>query len=211
MLTIWGRATSINVQAVMWTVAELEIPHRRIDWGGRFGGNDDVDYRRMNPNGLIPTIRDGDTVVWESAAIVRYLGARYGRGGFWPTDLAIRARLDMWAEWSRSTIYPQLSRIFHQLVRTSPSQCDMREVANASEGLILALPLLEARVGDGPWLGGEHLTFADVMAGTLLYRYMTLDFAKAPTPAIDAWYDRLSRRPAYAAHVMVSYESLRPS
>ena len=211
MLTIWGRATSLNVQAVMWTVAELGLPHRRIDWGGRFGGNDDVDYRRLNPNGLVPTLKDGDTVVWESPAIVRYLGARYGSGGFWPEDPAVRGGLDMWAEWSRSTLYPQLGRIFHQLVRTALPRRDMREVANASEALILTLPLLEARIGEGPWLGGEHLSFADVMVGGLLYRYMTLDFAKAPTPAIDAWYDRLAERPAYAEHVMVSYESLRPA
>ena len=210
MLTVWGRATSLNVQSVMWTIAELGLEHRRIDWGGRFGGNDDLDYRRMNPNGLIPTLKDGDTVVWESAAIVRYLGARYGRGAFWPEDPAVRAGLDMWAEWSRTTMYPQLSRIFGQLVRTTTSRRDMREVANASEALILSLPMLEARIGDGPWLCGETLCFADIMIGHLLYRYMTLDFAKAPTPAIDAWYARLSERPAYREHVMVSYESLRP-
>ena len=211
MLTIWGRATSLNVQSVMWTVAELGLEHRRIDWGGRFGGNDDVDYRRMNPNGLIPTIKDGDTVVWESAAIVRYLGARYGRGTFWPEDPAVRAGVDMWAEWSRSTVYPQLGRIFHQLVRTKEPQRDMREVGNAAEALILALPLLDRRLGEGPWLCGDHVCFGDVMIGHLLYRYMTLDFGKAPTPAIDAWYDRLTARPAYAGHVMVSYESLRPA
>lgn len=211
MLTIWGRATSMNVQAVMWTVAELDLPHRRIDWGGRYGGNDDVDYRRMNPNGLVPTLKDGDVVVWESPAIVRYLGARYGRGDFWPEEPAIRAPMDMWAEWARSTLYPQLSRIFIQLVRTREPQRDMREVGAAAEALINTLPMLEARIGDGPWLCGERLCFADVMLGHLLYRYMTLDFAKAPTPAIDAWYARLCERPAYREHVMVSYESLRPS
>ena len=211
MLTIWGRATSLNVQSVMWTVAELGLPHRRIDWGGRFGGNDDVDYRAMNPNGLVPTVKDGDVVVWESPAIVRYLGARYGRGTFWPEDPAVRAPLDMWAEWAKSTLYPQIGRIFGQLVRTRESQRDMREVAGASEALITTLPMLEARIGDGPWLCGQHICFADVMLGHLLYRYMTLDFAKAPTPAIDAWYERLTGRPAYRDHVMVSYESLRPA
>ena len=211
MLTIWGRATSLNVQSVMWTVAELGLEHRRIDWGGRFGGNDDVDYRRMNPTGLIPTLKDGDVVVWESPAIVRYLGARYGRGAFWPEDPAVRAPLDMWAEWAKSTVYPQLSRIFHQLVRTKEPQRDMREVDGAAEALINTLPMLEARIGEGPWLCGKHLCFADIMLGHLLYRYMTLDFAKAPTPAIDAWYARLGERPAYREHVMVSYESLRPT
>lgn len=212
MLTVWGRATSINVQAVMWTVAELGLPHRRVDWGGRFGGNDDLDYRRMNPTGLIPTLQDGEVTVWETPAIVRYLGARYGRGAFWPEDTAARAPLDTWAEWARSTVYPPLIRIFIQLVRMREAERDMREVAGAAEALIAALPMLESRLaGGGPWLGGDALSFADVMLGHLFYRYMTLDFAKAPTPAIDAWYARLCERPAYAGHVMVSYESLRPA
>lgn len=215
MLTIWGRATSLNVQAVMWTVAELGLPHRRIDWGGRFGGNDDIDYRAMNPNGLVPTIRDGEVVVWESPAIVRYLGARYGCGAFWPEDPAARAPLDMWAEWARSSVYPALTRIFIQLVRTREPARDMTEVAAGAEALIALLPRLEARLGaepgGGPWLCGQQPCFADVMVGHLLYRYMTLDFVKGPTPAIDAWYARLTRRPAFAEHVMVSYESLRPA
>ncbi|HUF87616.1 MAG TPA: glutathione S-transferase, partial [Thermohalobaculum sp.] len=59
MLTIWGRNTSSNVQIVMWAVGELGLAHERIDWGGAFGGNDDPEYLRMNPNGLIPTVRDG--------------------------------------------------------------------------------------------------------------------------------------------------------
>ena len=86
MLTIWGRNTSSNVQTVMWAVAELGLEHERVDWGGAFGGNDAPDYRAMNPNGLIPVMRDGDTVLWESPVIVRYLGARYGDEAFWPSD-----------------------------------------------------------------------------------------------------------------------------
>ena len=215
MLTIWGRAISLNVQAVMWTTAELGLAHRRIDWGGRFGGNDDVDYRRMNPSGLIPTLRDGEVVVWESPAIVRYLGARDGRGAFWPEDPAVRAPLDMWAEWARSSACPALTRIFHQLVRTCEAERDPTEVAAGAEALIALLPRLDARLGtrsdDGPWLGGQEPCFADVLTGHLLYRYMTLDFVKAPTPAIDACYARLTERPAFRDHVMVSYDSLRPS
>ena len=63
-------------------MGELGLEHERIDWGGKFGGNDNQDYRAMNPNGLVPTIRDGDLVLWDSPAILRYLGARYGDEGF---------------------------------------------------------------------------------------------------------------------------------
>ncbi|HFA59359.1 MAG TPA: glutathione S-transferase, partial [Rhodospirillales bacterium] len=75
MIRVWGRPNSINVQKVMWAIAELGLAHERIDAGGGFGGLDTPEYGRLNPNRKIPVIRDGETVVWESNAIVRYLAA----------------------------------------------------------------------------------------------------------------------------------------
>jgi glutathione S-transferase len=210
MITIWGRKTSSNVQVVMWAVAELGLEHERIDWGGAFGGNDDPEYRAMNPNGVVPTIRDGELVMWESPAILRYLGARYGDAGFWPADPAERARLDMWAEWVKTSLCPPLIyNVFWQLVRTPESQRSAAAIAEGAGKLKALTPMIDARLGDRPFLNGDNLCFADIMLGHVLYRYYTLDFDRAVTPNLDAYYDRLKQRPAYQEHAMVSYESLR--
>lgn len=210
MLKVWGRATSSNVQVVMWAAAELGLAHERIDWGGKFGGNNDPDYRAMNPNGLVPTIRDGDLVLWESQAILRYLAARYGNAAFWPADPAKRAPLNMWAEWMKTTFIPPLTNnVFWQLIRTpaaTRSQAAIDEGAAKLKGLA---GMLDARIGPGPFMAGQELSFADVMVGTPLYRYYTMDFERAETPNLDAYYARLRERPAYREHAMVSYESLR--
>ena len=210
MITVWGRKTSSNVQIVMWAIGELGLEHERIDWGGRFGGNDDPEYRRMNPNGLVPTIRDGELVMWESAAILRYLGARYGDEKFWPRDPAARGRLDMWAEWIKTTFVPPFTGgIFWQLVRTPAARRNHQAIRNATARLRQIVPLLDARIGEGPWMGGEDFTFADIMVGHNLYRYYTLDFERAATPNLDAYYARLRERPAFREHVMVPYDELR--
>ena len=79
MLKIWGRATSSNVQKVLWCCAELGIEYERVDLGGPFGGNRDPEYLAMNPNGLVPTVQDGDLILWESNTICRYLATtRHG-------------------------------------------------------------------------------------------------------------------------------------
>ena len=65
MLKVWGRDNSSNVQKTMWAIGELGIPYDRIDIGMEFGGNDTPAYRAMNPNGLVPTIQDGDFFLWE--------------------------------------------------------------------------------------------------------------------------------------------------
>jgi len=96
VLTIWGRKTSSNMQALMWCVGELGLAYVRHDAGHRFGGLDTPDFLAMNPNGVIPVVRDGDgEPLWETGAILRYLAGRYGDGGaFWPADPVQRVRVD---------------------------------------------------------------------------------------------------------------------
>lgn len=210
MITVYGRATSSNVQIVMWALAELGLKYERLDYGHSYGGNDTPDYLAMNPNGLVPTFRDGDLVLWESSAILRYLGAQYGDEAFWPRDPAARASLDMWAEWVKTTLSAAFNYgIFLPSVRTPRSQRDLAAINRAIEALKPIMRMLDARLGDGPYLAGEALSFADMLTGNLLYRYYTTDFDKAETPALDAYYDRLKALPNYVEHVMVSYEPLR--
>ncbi|MBY8976580.1 glutathione S-transferase family protein [Rhodobacteraceae bacterium NNCM2] len=209
-LTVWGRATSSNVQVVMWAIGELGLAHERIDVGHSFGGTDTPEYLAMNPNGRVPTIRDGDLALYESQAILRYLAAKYGDAAFWPEDLAVRAELDQWGEWIRSTFQPHFNyQIFWQMVRVGAADRDEAEIARQAESLKPVIKLLDDRIGDGPYMNGAEVCWADMVVGHLLYRYYTLDFAKGETPNLDAYYQRLTARPAYAEHVMVSYEPLR--
>ena len=211
MITVWGRATSGNVQIVMWALAELGLKPERHDIGGAFGGNKTPEYLAMNPNGLVPVLRDGDgPFLWESAAILRYLGATHGDDRFWPSSPAKRARVDMWAEWIKTSFGPALSTgLFWPIVGTTPEKRDHAGIAAAAGKLKPLAAMLDARLADGPYLGGNDICFADIVVGAPLYRYFTLDFDRADTPNLRAYYDRLCERPAYAEHVMVSYESLR--
>lgn len=210
MITVWGRATSSNVQIVMWALAELGLACKRIDAGGSFGGTDTPTYIRMNPNRLVPTVQDGDLTLWESAAIVRYLGARYGDERFWPRDPAKRAPIDKWAEWSKTSFAPALlPGIFFHTVVLPQDKRDPKVLETAVQRIGMLAPMLDARLAESPYLGGEQLAFGDVIVGTLLYRYFTLPFDRVETPNLRAYYDRLADRPAYREHAMVSYESLR--
>lgn len=211
MLTVWGRATSSNVQAVMWTIGELGIKHERIDVGYTYGGNDTAEYLAMNPNGRIPTVRDGDGApVFESAAIVRYLACKYGDTIFWPRDPGHRAQIDMWAEWIKTTFTPVFGiQVFYQSVMLPSAQRNPAVIAQGIEATKPLARMLDARLGEGPWLDGDLFTYGDILCGHLLYRYFSHDFDKAETPALEAYFRRLQARPAYREHVMVSYEPLR--
>jgi glutathione S-transferase len=96
MLKIWGRASSSNVQKVLWCCAELDLPFERIDLGGPFGGNRDPEYLQLNPNGLVPTVKDGDLIMWESNTICRYLASTRNGERLYPRDPAARTHVERW-------------------------------------------------------------------------------------------------------------------
>jgi glutathione S-transferase len=211
MLTVYGRATSSNVQLVMWGIAELGLAHQRLDYGHVHGGTDTPEYRAMNPRGLVPVLRDGDLVVWESCAILRYLAAQYGDGGaFWPADPGQRVPVDMWAEWGKNELAQSFTvPIFWSRVRTAAKDRDTAALTAAIARFESHLELLEAQLEARAFVIGDDLTVADIVIGHLLFRWFDIDVPRLPRPAVEAYYQRLAQRPAYRRHVMVPYDILR--
>jgi glutathione S-transferase len=213
MITVLGRAGSLNVQLVMWGIVELDLPNERLDYGMQFGGNDTPEYLAMNPNGLVPTLRDGELALFESCAILRYLASRYGGAPFWPEDAVARAPIDVWVEWGKTTLQRDFAApVFWKRIRTPAAERDETAYAAALKTFEGHLDILETRLADGrPFVMGTDLTLADIVIGHLLYRYFTLDIARPERLALAAYYARLTERPAYQEHVMVPWDSLRVS
>jgi glutathione S-transferase len=210
MLTIWGRRSSFNVQKVMWLVGELELLHRHIDVGGTFGGLDDPAFLAMNPHGRVPVIRDGDTVVWESHAILRYLAARHGRGRFWFDDPAARAEVDGWMDWSQTALQPDfLIGVFWGFFRTPPERRNAAAIKAALARCEADFRKLDRLLDGRQFLLGETLSLADITAGTSLYRYFELEIERPSLPQVERWYHALQGRAPYREHVMIPFEELR--
>ena len=211
MLEIWGRKTSSNVQALMWCVGELGLAYRRHDVGHKYGGNDTPEFLAMNPNGTVPVVRDdGGEPLWETGAILRYLGTRYGDAAFWPTDLIRRTRIDKWAEWSKINVALNFTApIFWRVVRTAPRERDAAAIAAALRLLDASLGIAEAQLARHAYLAEDAFTLADIQLGHVLYHYFDIMIDRREHRALRRYYDRLTERPAFQEHVMVSYEELR--
>lgn len=209
-MKIWGRATSVNVQKVMWAVGELGLEHERIDAGGAFGRNDTPQYRAMNPNGLVPVLDDNGFTLWESSAIVRYLAATYGRGTLAPQDAQAFAKADQWMDWAATSLYHDIiTTCFWGLIRTPAVDRNVPAIETAAKRAGERLTLMDAHLATRPYIGGADLTMADIPAGSLMYRYFTMDIARPPLPNVEAWYGRLTARAPYQTHVMLDYSSLK--
>lgn len=211
MIEVWGRRSSSNVQVVMWCLAELGLEPVRHDAGGRHGVTDTAAFAAMNPNRTVPVLRDGaGPFLWESGAILRYLATRHASGPFWPADPLERAHVDRWAEWAKINVALAFTRpVFWRVVRTAPAERDPDAIRGAVAALEAALAIAEDRLAEHPWLAGPDFTLADVQLGHVLHRYLDIEIGRRPLPRIGAYYRRLTERPAYREHVMVSYEDLR--
>jgi glutathione S-transferase len=201
MIRVWGRKNSINVQKVMWTVGELGLKHERIDAGGAFGRNKDSDYLKMNPNGLVPVLQDGDLTMWESNAIVRYLAARYSDGNLWTKDPAKRALSEQWMEWMITTINPAILPVFWGLIRTPPEQRDMAAIEAARVKSAELLKIFDDHMAGRTFVAGDTLTLGDIPMGVFVKRWYALPIERPNTPNVAAYYERLKKRPAFVEHV----------
>ena len=210
MLKIWGRANSINVQKVMWTVGELGIPHQRIDAGGGFGGLDTEEFREMNPNARIPVIDDWGSIIWESHTIVRYLAAKYGADTLWPADPSVRSLSDRWMDWTLADLQPAfIGGVFWNFYRTPEAQRNWPLIRQGIARSAILFKLLDRHLADKAFIAGDTLAMGDIAAGAQLYRYFELEIDRPAIPNVEAWYARLTERPAYREHVMVPFDELR--
>ena len=202
MRTLLGRANSSNVMKAVWLLEELGLPYRREDVGGPFGGTDTPEYRAMNPNGVVPTLVEGDFVLWESNAIIRYLCAANAPGSpMWPDDVRARASIDRWMDWQQTTLMRPQSTVFHGLVRTAPERRDHAAIGAAAAEAARCWTLLDGILSRVSYVAGPVLTLADIALGVQAHRWFSFDMARPPQPHLRAWYDKLLLRPAYALHV----------
>jgi glutathione S-transferase len=150
----------------------------------------------MNPHGRVPVLRDGDTIVWESHSILRYLASRYGSEALWPADPAARSHVDRWMDWSLASLQPAFMRLFWGYYRTPPDRQDRAGLKPASEDCDRLFVLLDAELAARPYLAGPAFSLADIPAGTTLFRYFGMGLAVPRHAHVDAWYGRLCGRKA---------------
>jgi glutathione S-transferase len=203
MIKIWGRTDSSNVQKVLWCCGELVIEFDRLDWGGKFGGNKEESYLAMNPNGLVPTIKDGNFILWESNSIMRYLNAKYGNGRLLPAAPEAMASANRWMDWQLSTFNAAIVPLFWSLVRTPEDKRDLKTIQGALDKTIKAWQLVEDYLAVNRYLGGEEFSLGDIPLGVWAYRWFNLPLQRPSLPNIESWYERLKQRKPYQTYIMI--------
>jgi glutathione S-transferase len=202
-LTIWGRANSVNVQKVLWCLSELDIAYHRIDAGMAFGKNDEPDYLAMNPNGHVPTLVDGDFILWESNSVMRYLVLAYGQGSpIYPQTAKARASVDRWLDWTLSTLQPVDRPVFWALVRTTVEKRDMVAIQKDADAEAVQWRIVDAQLATRRFIEGDDFTIADIALGAYARRWFGVEGVSKPAlPNLARWFGQFANRAGFAQFV----------
>ncbi len=202
MLKILGRKNSFNVRKVLWTCDEIGIPFEREDWGRGFRPTRTPEFLKLNPMAQVPAVIDGDLVMRESHAIIRYLCARHGAKQLYPDDLAERQKIEAWMDWVAYDVTHSMRGAFLGGQLKEPPWNNEWFVGQGRTDLTGQMKLVNDHlVTHGPYMMGARFTLADIPVGLVVNRWYSLVALERPDyPALAAYYELLTERPAYRAH-----------
>jgi glutathione S-transferase len=194
MLRILGRGTSGNVQKVVWLLEELKEPYKREDYGRQFNNTQTEEYLRLNPNGKVPTLVDGEAIVWESNTILRYLSNKLAGGAaLYPSEPAARSQVERWMDWQLASLNAPYLGVF----REAKKKEDERAASFAADAKELSAQLEILEKGMGGWIGGANFSIADICLGPIIDRALAFPVSLPALPGVRAWRDRVVTREAY--------------
>ncbi|HAI06954.1 MULTISPECIES: glutathione S-transferase family protein [Pantoea] len=198
MLTILGRTSSINVRKVLWLCDELDLDYLREEWGDGFQSTHSPEFMALNPNAMVPVLKDDDLVIWESNAILRYLANAYGGEWLYPIHPQSRAPIDQWMDWQSTELNTSWRYAFMSLVRHSPAHQDPRLLAAACKGWSHTMSILNQQLEKtGRYVAGRNFTLADIPIGLAVNRWFETPLDHPDYPAVRHYYERLTERHGY--------------
>ncbi|MFZ6862231.1 glutathione S-transferase family protein [Undibacterium sp. Ji67W] len=198
MLILLGKSPSINVRKVQWACAEIGIPFQQEQFGSGTQAVNTPEFMAFNPNALVPVIKDGDFVLWESNVICRYLANKHGRIDLLPSEAQSRARVEQWMDWQATELNNSWRYAFMALVRQSPAHTDQRVIAASIESWNRHMKIFEMQLErTGAYAVGADFTLADIVLGLSVHRWISMPMERPAMPAVSAYYERLCLREAF--------------
>jgi len=194
MIKLYGVPRSRTMRP-LWMLEELGVPYENVKVSF-IGETRKPDFLRLNPNGHIPVLQDGDIVLWESMAINLYLARKYDKG-LWPKTAEDEGRAFQWSLWAMTELEePVLTALLHRLVFPE-DQRDPKKADAAAERFKTPLHVLEGQLA-GEYLAGKDFTVADLNVASVLSWASLGGLDLGSAPKVQAWLKRCTGRPGYA-------------
>lgn len=154
------------------------------------------EFLKINPNGQIPSLVDGDLVLQESLAITLYLAKRYG-GALGPADAAEDALMTQWALWAATAVEPHSILVLYNLVAKPPAERDAALAAASIAALRAPFAVLDKALAATGFAVGGRFTVADIVLSEVCRYALPAPGLFAEAPRVKAWIEACHARPAF--------------
>jgi glutathione S-transferase len=196
MYKLLGRQTSGNVQKVLFMLEELGASYKREDYGRQFENTQTAEYKALNPTSKVPTLVDGDTVIWESNTILRYLAASGGEhlNGATPAE---KTEVERWMDFLLAAVNPGYLAAFKGAKLTPEAQT--AEYKEQVKDLVAQLKIVDGHLAGKDFLALGKLTLADIACAPILKRCVDFKIDRPSMPNLERWVAMIAARPAFKA------------
>jgi glutathione S-transferase len=194
MYKLLGRQTSGNVQKVLFILEELGAGYTREDYGRQFENTQTAEYKALNPTSKVPTLVDGNTVIWESNTILRYLAASGGEAlnGATPAE---KTEVERWMDFLLAAVNPGYLAAFKGAKLTAEEQT--AEYKEQVKDLVAQLKIIDGHLAGKNFLALGKFTIADIANAPILKRCLDFKIDRPPLPNLERWIASIAERPAF--------------
>ena len=208
MIRLLGRQTSGNVQKIIFCLEELRVPYGREDYGRQFGNTLTDAYRKLNPTAKVPTLIDGDLVIWESHTILRYLAAVHGPALTGATA-GERSMVERWMDWLLVALNTPYVAVFKDAKKAPAERAP--DFAAQSDDLLAQLKILDGHIAGRDWFALNRFTIADIALGPIVKRCLEFPIERRAYPELERWRAAIDARPAFAVAIGAKPSVLSPA
>jgi len=196
MMKLYYSAQSRAVRP-RWLLEEIGAPYELVRINLTAGEQKKPEYLAINPNGAVPTLVDGDLVLYESAAICQYLTDKFPEKKLAPAvGTPARGLYYQWIHYAMSALEPPAVTLFMQTMRKPEAERDAKVIAEAQTQLAAALKVVDAALEGRDYMLGKEFTTADVMVGSTVAWCQMLGAVGPGTKNLGSYLARLLSRPA---------------
>src|SRR4051812_12551503 len=192
-MKVLGRKTSGNVQKVLFLLEELKQPYEREDVGRQFNNTQTPEYLSKNPNAKVPTLVDGEVIIWESNTILRYLATK-AKSNLYPTDAAKRTHAERWMDWQLASLNNPYLAMFRE-AKLEPAKRSADFDAQRKD-LGAQLSILDKAIGGG-FAAGAEFTLPDVCLAPIVVRCLRFGIELPALANLKRWDAAMGAREAF--------------
>jgi len=196
MLTLYHSPQSRSIRP-RWLLEELGVPYEVKLVSLQAGDQKKPEYLKLNPNGAVPTLVDGDLVLFESAAICQYLADKYPDKKLAPpVGTPERGKYYQWIHYAMSGLEPPAVTIFFHTIQLPEAERVPQLVEQARPQLDAAIKVVDDALAGREWILGSQFTAADVMIGSTVVWAQMMGLVGDKYANVSAYLTRCNARPA---------------